>query len=138
MGFGHSTIPPVDFCIEVDTIEVRSIAVRASKGSEEEVASLLERIARAMQFRVGGLPECIDAKDRLREIEIAVRNFRRKDMIIFAGKEISQKDLIAQCLAANYLQFGFVDNGEADIVAARLLAVLSDLRFKIVQNILGV
>jgi hypothetical protein len=53
--------------------------------------------------------------------------------IIFAGKEISAKDLIAQILAANYLRFGFADDGEANIVAQRILDVLDDLGCAVVK-----
>lgn len=54
--------------------------------------------------------------------------------VVFAGKEIEIKDLIAQCLAANYLQFGFADDGEADKVAERLLAVLDHLGCQITKK----
>ncbi len=54
--------------------------------------------------------------------------------VTFAGREIEVKDLIAQCLAANYLQFGFADDGEADKVAERLLAVLDQLGCEIVKK----
>jgi hypothetical protein len=52
----------------------------------------------------------------------------------FAGQSISVKDLIAQCLAANYLQFGFADGGEADKVAERLLRVLDDMGCEITRK----
>lgn len=54
--------------------------------------------------------------------------------VMFAGKEIEIKDLIAQCLAANYLQFGFADDGEADRTARNLLAVLDQLGCEIVKK----
>lgn len=52
----------------------------------------------------------------------------------FAGDDIEIKDLIAQCLAANYLQFGFADDGEADRVARNLLKVLDDIGCEIVRK----
>lgn len=52
----------------------------------------------------------------------------------FAGKDVPIKDLIAQCLAANYLTFGFADDGEADRVAERLLIVLDQLGCEIVKK----
>lgn len=52
----------------------------------------------------------------------------------FAGEMVEVKDLIAQCLASNYLQFGFADDGEADRVAGRLLKVLDDLGCEIVSK----
>lgn len=52
----------------------------------------------------------------------------------FAGKEISIKELIARCLASNYLQFGFADDGEADKVAENLLSVLDQLGCAIVRK----
>ena len=54
--------------------------------------------------------------------------------VTFAGQEIEIKDVIAQCLAANYLQLGFADDGEADKVAERLLAVLDQLGCEIVKK----
>jgi len=54
--------------------------------------------------------------------------------VTFAGREIEIKDLIAQCIAANYMQFGFADDGEADKVAQRLLSVLDDLGCEIVKK----
>jgi len=54
--------------------------------------------------------------------------------VTFAGREIEVKDLIAQCIAANYMQFGFADDGEADKVAQRLLSVLDDLGCEIVKK----
>jgi len=53
----------------------------------------------------------------------------------FAGKDTPIKELIARCLAVNYLQFGFADGGEADLVAERLLGVLASLKCEIVQNL---
>lgn len=52
----------------------------------------------------------------------------------FAGRDTPLKELIARCLAANYLQFGFADDGEADKVAERLLSVLDQLDCEIVQR----
>ena len=54
--------------------------------------------------------------------------------VTFAGKEIEVKDLIAECIAANYTMFGFADDGEADKVAARVLDVLDDSGCKIVKK----
>jgi hypothetical protein len=54
--------------------------------------------------------------------------------VIFAGKEIEVKDLIAQCLVASYLQFGFADDGEADKAAGRILAVLDEVGCQITKT----
>lgn len=54
--------------------------------------------------------------------------------VLFAGAEIEVTDLIAQCLASNYLQFGFADDGEANTVASNLLAVLDQLGCEIVKK----
>ena len=55
-------------------------------------------------------------------------------MVTFAGKQIEIKDLIARCLAANYLQYGFADDGEADKVAVQLMAALDDLGYEVVKK----
>ena len=56
-------------------------------------------------------------------------------MVMFAGKETPIKDLIARCLAVNYLNLaGVADDGEADKVAERLLSVLDDLGCEIVKK----
>lgn len=52
----------------------------------------------------------------------------------FAGKDTPIKDLIARCIAVNYLQFGFADDGEAETVAGRLLDVLDSLGCEITQK----
>ena len=55
-------------------------------------------------------------------------------MVTFAGRDMEVKELIARCLAENYLQFGFADDGEADKVAARIMTVLDDLGCKVVPK----
>lgn len=55
----------------------------------------------------------------------------------FAGKDTPIKELVARCLAANYQNFGFVDddnNSAAILVAERLLSVLDDLGCEIIQK----
>jgi hypothetical protein len=49
----------------------------------------------------------------------------------FAGQEVEVRDIISKCIAENYNTFGVADNGEADMVAARLLSVLDDLGLQI-------
>jgi hypothetical protein len=54
--------------------------------------------------------------------------------VVFAGAEIELRDLIAQCLAANYMMAGFADDGDADRIAGRLLDVLDQLGCEIVKK----
>lgn len=65
--FGHHPDPATDFEVEVQDIEAE--VYNASVGFQplpREV--LLTRIDRALDFRVGGVPSCVEAKGVLREI----------------------------------------------------------------------
>ena len=66
--FGHHPDPATDFEVEVQDIEgeVQNFRVGFQPLSRQ---TLLERIARAMTFRVGGVPTCVAAKDALRRLE---------------------------------------------------------------------
>jgi len=52
----------------------------------------------------------------------------------FGDRMIEIHDLIALLLATNYLQYGFADDGEADLVAKNLLDVLDQLGCEIVKK----
>lgn len=68
--FNHHPDPAIDFCIEVEVIEAEWSNIRHGftngTPSRSEIAS---RVAIAMQFRVGGDPQAVAAKDTLRGIE---------------------------------------------------------------------
>lgn len=73
--FGHHPEPAIDFEIEVESLI--GMAFDAAHGigkpghaprSREEVA---ERISKALDFRVGGDPSCVEAKRLLRELAVS-------------------------------------------------------------------
>ena len=65
--FGHHPEPAIDFECEVEQIE--SIVADLEKGMRQGEPVPLERIERAMTFRVGGDPSAVAAKATLRELE---------------------------------------------------------------------
>lgn len=67
--FGYHADPAIDFCVEVDALEGLHYEVSVGIGDKSE---LRKRIARAMQFRVGGDTSCIQAKEIVRRIEKAI------------------------------------------------------------------
>ena len=70
--FGHHPDPAIDFCVEVEALEgeAHNIAVGFTNGTPPR-AVIAERIARAMEFRVGGDEGAVNAKYELRKIEAA-------------------------------------------------------------------
>lgn len=64
--FGHHPDPATDFCVEVDALIGMAADFEAGLGTRGD---LLERIARAMQFQVGGDDRAVAAKSALRELE---------------------------------------------------------------------
>lgn len=69
--FRHHPNPAIDFCVEVE--ELTSIATDRRLGvSNPDNGSLERRVQRAMEFRVGGDLNAIDAKGTLREIETSL------------------------------------------------------------------
>ncbi len=64
--FGHHPSPAVDFCVEVDALEGE---VYEAKVGLVDGKPLLDRIARALEFRVGGDPDCVRAKAALRRMQ---------------------------------------------------------------------
>ena len=69
--FGHHPKPAIDFCIEVEELE--SIALNRKLGltgfgHEDDFARFNDRLDRAMNFRVGGDLNCINAKAGLRTL----------------------------------------------------------------------
>lgn len=65
--FGNHPDPAIDFCCEVDEIE--ALVFDAVNSIRDCGAEATHRIGRAMDFRVGGDQNAIDAKGRLRELE---------------------------------------------------------------------
>jgi hypothetical protein len=69
--FDHHPDPAVDFCIEVEEIVAQHWNL--THGLHAPTAwQLGNRVRRAMDFRVGGDPSAVAAKDQLREIEKAL------------------------------------------------------------------
>lgn len=66
--FGHHPNPADDFLIECEVIE--GLAYNVSVGLDAPV-ELKRHLSRALDFRVA-LPECLRAKDRLREIAATI------------------------------------------------------------------
>jgi len=64
--FGHAKNPAEDYLAEVRRIEALASEVRLGRG---DGVALDHAISRAMRFRVGGIPECLDARQRLRALE---------------------------------------------------------------------
>jgi hypothetical protein len=107
MKFGHHYQPGWDFVIEVNTI-----AGLAADPAADRVA-LRERVARAMDFRVGGLPESISAKATLRLIEKRLDDTPR----IAPESEKLVLDFAAALrakLAAAEAKYGWNDNWKFD------------------------
>lgn len=63
--FGHHPDPAIDFCVEVDYLKGMQYDVGCRRASEAEFN---DRVARAMEFRVGGDQHAIAAKAVLREM----------------------------------------------------------------------
>ena len=70
MQYDHHPDPAIAFCIEVDALEGMAYDVMAGLCSYE---SFIERCRRASEFRVGGDPHAVAAKDRLRALIATVR-----------------------------------------------------------------
>jgi hypothetical protein len=64
--FGHHFEPAQDFITEVDAIT--AVFEAFSRGETVDRAELDRRVDRALDFTVGGVPEAVVAKDRLRGI----------------------------------------------------------------------
>lgn len=69
--FRHHPDPAIDFCCEVDFLEGRVRNVQCGMDTKEDVA---KEIFTAMQFRVGGDPRAIKAKDLLRDLEATLNS----------------------------------------------------------------
>jgi hypothetical protein len=61
--FDHHPDPAIDFCIEVDCIEGIAFDVAHQLESRE---LLVQRLTRALDFKVGGDQNAVAAKQRLR------------------------------------------------------------------------
>lgn len=111
-GFGHHYQPGWDFVIEVNKIA----ALAADPQADRQV--LRERIARAMDFRVGGMPEAVAAKDTLRAIErqnasATVANVHRLGPE--TEKLLADFTLALRAkLAASEVKYGWHDNWKHD------------------------
>jgi hypothetical protein len=69
--FGHHPDPAIDFCVEVEELE--GLAYNHSVGFFPD-PGLAERIDRALEFRVGGDPDCVAAKAALRKARELVQS----------------------------------------------------------------
>lgn len=66
--FGHHPDPAIDFTVEVEEIEAEY--TNHLIGFQPFPAEILKgRVFKAMQFRVGGDPIAVSAKDFLRQLE---------------------------------------------------------------------
>jgi hypothetical protein len=63
--FGHHYNPGMDFVMEVNALAALALSPDADR------ASLRHRIEKAMDFRPGGYPEAVAAKETLRHLETA-------------------------------------------------------------------
>jgi len=68
--FGHHPDPAVDFCVEVDAIEGMVADLGAGIG-DWKIVKL--RIAKALQFNVGGVEAAVNAKACLRKLGVEFR-----------------------------------------------------------------
>jgi hypothetical protein len=64
--FGHHPVPADDFLVEVECLIGMSENRRLGVDPEPDLEA---RLRKAMEFRVGGVPECVAGKDQLRMIE---------------------------------------------------------------------
>lgn len=62
--FGHHPDPSIDFELECDCL--LGLAYDVEHGMADK-AVVVERMAKALEFRVGGILSCINAKEALRE-----------------------------------------------------------------------
>ena len=76
--FGHHPDAAIDFCVEVERIENVVRNQHLGLARPEELASLETDVAKAMQFRVGGDIQAIDAKAALRKVEHELRTPSRE------------------------------------------------------------
>lgn len=70
--FGHHADPAIDFCMEVQDIEALLCSSKGTPAARLTGVQLRERVARAMEFRVGGDKHAVNAKQILRGIEKAL------------------------------------------------------------------
>jgi hypothetical protein len=66
--FGHHPDPAIDFCVEVEILQGQTYEAQVGM---IPAAPVVERIDRAMSFRVGGDLNAISAKETLRQCERA-------------------------------------------------------------------
>jgi hypothetical protein len=90
--FDHHPDPAIDFCIEVE--EIQSIIENArlglsGMGHEEDRADLNNRIERALDFRVGGDEQAVNAKAVLRRVA-AERGFVVDGVQSYAGQPLAR------------------------------------------------
>lgn len=88
--FGHHPEPAIDFCIEVESLESIVADKRLGLRTDEEWPH--ERIAKAMEFRVGADENCVVAKQALRKLEDSLRTEGGKQSSHTAGEGVA-KDL---------------------------------------------
>lgn len=69
--FGHHPDADIDFELEVGELEGMAFNLRHGLKYEGESPEIFEaRKARALDFRVGGVPSCVEAKTTLRGLTI--------------------------------------------------------------------
>lgn len=77
--FGHHANPAMDFCVEVHAIEqlIAKAAMPSSQGAN--MVAIMNRVAKAMEFSVGGDQRAIDAKAELRAICLRLSPISMRD-----------------------------------------------------------
>lgn len=108
--FGHHPDPAIDFCVEVEDLVAEWLNTKAGFENGTPARSVIEdRVFKAMQFRVGGDPGCVTAKQTLREIEremkasptpAADREAVARIIMRYAGEEIMTDELAHLCADA--------------------------------------
>lgn len=88
--FGHHPEPAIDFCVEVEELEAIAESTRlglTGYGHEDDRAGLDRRVESAMDFRVGGDSNAVQAKAALRELA-AARGFSVTGITAYAGQPL--------------------------------------------------
>lgn len=70
MQYDHHPDPAIAFCVEVERLEGAAYDVKVGLTRREAVLADIER---ALQFRVGGDPQAVEAKAALRRLAAELR-----------------------------------------------------------------
>lgn len=125
--FNHHPDPAIDFCIEVEVIEAEWLNIRHgfTNGTPQQ-SEIVKRLAKAMQFCVGGDAQAVAAKDILRRIEKETTELSAPAVSdetgrVSIGVDFGSGDQTALTLRHGDLVFTFFGQ-EAEAIAAALSA----------------